>query len=38
VWSASERGMRSMPESQPYMSVAKLEPGLRNVGGASIEY
>ena len=40
TWSANERGIRSTttPGSQPYMSVSKLEPGLKNVGGALIEY
>lgn len=41
AWSARERGIRNRRgggESAPYMNIAKQEPMLRNVGGASIQF
>ena len=45
AWSARERGIRPSGVgvgggggSAPYMSIAKQEPLLRNVGGASIQF
>mmetsp|Transcript_41969 Transcript_41969/g.75608 ORF Transcript_41969/g.75608 Transcript_41969/m.75608 type:complete len:511 (-) Transcript_41969:132-1664(-) len=43
AWSARERGIRQPyrrggGESAPYMAIAKQEPMLRNVGGASIQF
>ena len=43
AWSARERGIRPSGAgggggSTPYMSIAKQEPLLRNVGGASIQF
>ena len=47
AWSARERGIRpsgvgggvgSGATAAPYMSIAKQEPLLRNVGGASIQF